>query len=264
MAGEKPTLTAYGRAPQQKSTAHRRQGSRLPVCPLPRRRHGARAGNALHRRGHGLDTSFGYAFPKASLAPAPTVPMLGNVLCLGARHDNPASSTPSGCLVDLGFNILATGGTQRFLADQGVPASASTRCSKAARTSSMDEERQCAAGVQHHRGPRRWRTPARCARPRLCKRCPITPRMGCRRPSAKVAKDKNCPGERDREKMQELQAIGKTAVLQSQAQRRKRILQKPQESPAQQAGRNDQQCSWHNLIERLHQAPQVCVACQRQ
>jgi carbamoyl-phosphate synthase large subunit len=56
MAGENlaDAFGAYGAVPEPpQAQPHRGQGSGLPLCQVPRRRHAARAGNALHRRGHG-------------------------------------------------------------------------------------------------------------------------------------------------------------------------------------------------------------------
>jgi carbamoyl-phosphate synthase large subunit len=155
MAGENSNRPSYGRAPNTQAQPHRRQGSRLPVCPVPRRRHAARAGNALHRRGHGARHDFAMAFAKASLAPAKcrcSAPSL-----FRARRDKPRALDAISSLVDLGFKHHGHRRHRNVISPtRASPASASTRCWKAARTSSMRSERQGPAGASTPpRAPRR-------------------------------------------------------------------------------------------------------------
>ncbi|MCJ2126135.1 carbamoyl-phosphate synthase large subunit [Methylobacterium sp. J-077] len=70
----------------------------------------------------GLDASFGVAFAKSQLGSGTQVPRSGTVF-VSVRDADKARILPSVKLLsDLGFSILATGGTQRFLVESGVPA----------------------------------------------------------------------------------------------------------------------------------------------
>ena len=70
----------------------------------------------------GIDTSFDRAFAKSQLGAGASVPRSGTVFVSLRDADKPGSVAPLRELVDLGFKILATGGTQRYLASQGLPA----------------------------------------------------------------------------------------------------------------------------------------------
>jgi carbamoyl-phosphate synthase large subunit len=70
----------------------------------------------------GLDASFGVAFAKSQLGSGTQVPRSGTVF-VSVRDADKARILPSVKLLsDLGFSILATGGTQRYLVENGVPA----------------------------------------------------------------------------------------------------------------------------------------------
>ncbi len=95
----------------------------FPVRPLPRRRHGAGPGDALDRRGHGPGPAISPSpSPRASSARAPSVPLGGAVFVSLRDADKPRIVEPLKALAALGFKIIATGGTQRFLAAHGVAA----------------------------------------------------------------------------------------------------------------------------------------------
>jgi carbamoyl-phosphate synthase large subunit len=70
----------------------------------------------------GFDESFGMAFAKAALSAGGPVPTTGTV-CVTVNDRDKASVTP---IVrrfhDLGFRIVATGGTHRYLRARGIPA----------------------------------------------------------------------------------------------------------------------------------------------
>ncbi|HSJ30116.1 MAG TPA: carbamoyl-phosphate synthase large subunit [Longimicrobiales bacterium] len=70
----------------------------------------------------GFDESFGMAFAKAALSAGGPVPTAGTV-CVTVNDSDKASVTP---IVrrfhDLGFRIVATGGTYRYLRARGIPA----------------------------------------------------------------------------------------------------------------------------------------------
>ena len=89
-----------------------------------------------------------------------------------------ASSTPMQLLAELGFKIVATSGTQRFLADEGVQAARDQQgAGRPAAYRRRDQERRDPAGLQHHRGRAGARRQSRrCAARPSCIRCPITPR----------------------------------------------------------------------------------------
>ncbi|MGQ3674547.1 carbamoyl-phosphate synthase large subunit [Xanthobacter sp. TB0139] len=71
----------------------------------------------------GLDTDFGEAFAKSQLGGGTTVPKSGTVF-VSLRDDDKERILPSiKMLEELGFKVIATSGTQRFLEEHGVAAS---------------------------------------------------------------------------------------------------------------------------------------------
>lgn len=123
MAGEalEPTLTAYGRAPQHRDLPHIAvKEAVFPFARFP----GVDTvlGPEMRSTGEvmGIDTSFGYAFAKSQLGAGSKVPLLGNVFVSLRDSDKPRALEAIRLLRDLGFDILATSGTQRYLADQGI------------------------------------------------------------------------------------------------------------------------------------------------
>ncbi len=75
----------------------------------------------------GLDGSFGVAFAKSQLGAGAKVPTAGKVF-VSVKDDDKDRLLPAiRQLVELGFSVTATGGTQRYLEDKGVP---STRINK--------------------------------------------------------------------------------------------------------------------------------------
>jgi carbamoyl-phosphate synthase large subunit len=69
----------------------------------------------------GLDRSFGVAFAKSQLGSSTNVPIGGAVFVSVRDADKARILAPVKDLVTLGFNVVATGGTQRFLEQNGVP-----------------------------------------------------------------------------------------------------------------------------------------------
>ena len=70
----------------------------------------------------GLDRSFGVAFAKSQLGGGTAVPKTGT-LFVSVRDGDKGRILPAvRTLAALGFRVLATGGTQRFLEENGVPA----------------------------------------------------------------------------------------------------------------------------------------------
>ena len=70
----------------------------------------------------GLDTTWPLAFAKAMLATGSALPLEGAVFVSVAARDKAAILAPARLLRSLGFEVLATEGTARFLRENGVPA----------------------------------------------------------------------------------------------------------------------------------------------
>ena len=70
----------------------------------------------------GIDSDFGKAFAKSQLGASTILPLSGTVFISIKDADKPAYVKICADLVELGFTIMATGGTQKALADAGVPA----------------------------------------------------------------------------------------------------------------------------------------------
>ncbi|MBS0523593.1 MAG: carbamoyl-phosphate synthase large subunit [Proteobacteria bacterium] len=68
----------------------------------------------------GLDQDFGRAFAKSQLGSGGKVPVEGAVFVSVKDADKPAMVKPVKRLVDLGFKVVATGGTADFLARHGI------------------------------------------------------------------------------------------------------------------------------------------------
>ena len=71
----------------------------------------------------GLDRSFDIAFAKSQLGAGSKVPVKGTVFVSVKDEDKPRIVESIRILADLGFRIVATGGTLRLLQDQGISAS---------------------------------------------------------------------------------------------------------------------------------------------
>ncbi len=69
----------------------------------------------------GIDTSFGLAYAKAELAAGQHLPDSGTVFISVNDRDKPAVIPIAQGFADLGFSILATGGTNKTLKDAGIP-----------------------------------------------------------------------------------------------------------------------------------------------
>jgi carbamoyl-phosphate synthase large subunit len=69
----------------------------------------------------GIDGDFGTAFAKAQLGAGVTLPQGGTVFVSVKNSDKPQVLPAVRRLVELGFRIIATGGTERYLADAGLP-----------------------------------------------------------------------------------------------------------------------------------------------
>jgi len=70
----------------------------------------------------GFDESFGLAFAKAEISAGMPLPLEGTVIVTVNDSDKPTVMPIASRFHELGFRILATEGTQRYLAARGVPA----------------------------------------------------------------------------------------------------------------------------------------------
>lgn len=68
----------------------------------------------------GLDRDFPRAFAKSQLAAGMSLPTSGTVFISVKDRDKVGMAALAGRLAAIGFKLMATGGTQRFLADQGL------------------------------------------------------------------------------------------------------------------------------------------------
>jgi len=68
----------------------------------------------------GLDKSFGVAFAKSQLGGGTTVPTKGTAFVSVKDSDKTRIIEPARQLIEMGFKIVATGGTARFLEEKGV------------------------------------------------------------------------------------------------------------------------------------------------
>ena len=109
----------------------------LPFDALRRRRHGARAGDEEHRRGHGRRRRLP---DRVRQGPGggrrSTCRTTGTVFITVTDNDKAAATQLATRFCDLGFQIVATGGTAQAISRMGVPVERSTRSRRARRTSS--------------------------------------------------------------------------------------------------------------------------------
>lgn len=68
----------------------------------------------------GIDQDFGRAFAKAQMAAGVVLPLKGKVFISVKDSDKPAVGILAMKLIELGFNVVATGGTADFLSNSGV------------------------------------------------------------------------------------------------------------------------------------------------
>jgi len=69
----------------------------------------------------GRDSDFGRAFAKAQIAAGQTLPVKGTVFISVSDRDKAAVTPIAQAFQNLGFRLVCTEGTQRFLAQQGIP-----------------------------------------------------------------------------------------------------------------------------------------------
>src|SRR5205823_6622525 len=70
----------------------------------------------------GIDRSFAIAFAKSQIGGGSRLPREGTVFISVKDDDKPRVTEAVRILVELGFRIIATSGTQRYLAERGLPA----------------------------------------------------------------------------------------------------------------------------------------------
>jgi len=70
----------------------------------------------------GIDSDFGAAFAKSQLGAGQLLPLMGTVFISVQDRDKPAVLGVARRFHELGFEILATGGTAEFLTQEGIPA----------------------------------------------------------------------------------------------------------------------------------------------
>jgi carbamoyl-phosphate synthase large subunit len=125
MAGEKldAAIAAYGKKPDPRNLTHIAvKEAVFPFARFP----GVDTllGPEMRSTGEviGLDTSFALAFAKSQLGASVELPRGGTVF-VSVRDDDKTRVLPAiKLLVENGFKVLATGGTQRYLAEQGIDA----------------------------------------------------------------------------------------------------------------------------------------------
>jgi carbamoyl-phosphate synthase large subunit len=125
MAGEKldATFAAYGEKPDPRNLKHIAvKEAVFPFARFP----GVDIllGPEMRSTGEviGLDTDFALAFAKSQLGASVELPRDGTVF-VSVRDDDKARVLPAiNLLVEQGFKVLATGGTARFLAENGISA----------------------------------------------------------------------------------------------------------------------------------------------
>ncbi|THF53833.1 carbamoyl-phosphate synthase large subunit [Allorhizobium terrae] len=125
MAGEKldAAIAAYGKKPDPRNLNHIAvKEAVFPFARFP----GVDTllGPEMRSTGEviGLDSNFALAFAKSQLGANVELPRDGTVF-VSVRDDDKTRVLPAiKLLVSIGFKVLATGGTQRFLAEQGIEA----------------------------------------------------------------------------------------------------------------------------------------------
>ena len=70
-----------------------------------------------------IDKDFSLAFAKSQLGAGMVLPTSGTVFISVRDHDKDKALVVAQTLAEIGFKVMATGGTQRFLEENGVPAS---------------------------------------------------------------------------------------------------------------------------------------------
>ena len=69
----------------------------------------------------GISDSFGWSFAKAQLAASNGLPLEGKILITVNDHDKPTVTPIARRFQEMGFEVLATGGTAKYLRARGIP-----------------------------------------------------------------------------------------------------------------------------------------------
>jgi carbamoyl-phosphate synthase large subunit len=86
----------------------------------------------------GIDREFGLAYAKAQIAGGGSLPTTGTVFISVNDADKPLIAPIARQLADLGFNIIATGGTHKVIADAGVPVQLIPKINEGKRPNMLD------------------------------------------------------------------------------------------------------------------------------
>ena len=101
----------------------------------------------------GIDHSFAIAFAKSQIGGGSRLPREGTVFVSVRDADKPRMLEAVGLLVALGFRVIATSGTQRYLVEQGIPASKINKVlGRAPAHRRCHQKRRSPARFQYHRG----------------------------------------------------------------------------------------------------------------
>ena len=183
----RPSPTCAPRDPARRRRRRRRcrrradrgQGGGAAVRPVPRRRHGARPGDALDRRGHGHRRLFGTAFAKSQEAAyAAGLPTSGTAFVSVANRDKRAMIFPIKRLADLGFRDPRDRGHRRRAAPQRRAVDRAPQAARAAANGEPTPSTRILAGdIAAHRQHavrrrRRGSTATRSAPPPSCEGVP--------------------------------------------------------------------------------------------
>ena len=99
----------------------------------------------------GIDRDYNVAFAKSQLGGGTRLPKSGTVFVSVRDADKPRILEATKLLAELGFRILATSGTQRYLAENGVAAVQDQQSRRGpAAYRRRDQKRRSAARFQHH------------------------------------------------------------------------------------------------------------------
>jgi carbamoyl-phosphate synthase large subunit len=124
----------------------------------------------------GIDHSFAVAFAKSQIGGGSGLPREGTVFVSVRDADKPRILEAMRLLSSLGFQVIATGGTQRYLVAEGIKAEKVNKVAEG-RPHIVDAIRN--GGVQlvliPPRAPSRWRTAGPCAELPSCIKSPTTP-----------------------------------------------------------------------------------------
>ncbi|MFD2578612.1 hypothetical protein ACFSTD_08495 [Novosphingobium colocasiae] len=100
----------------------------------------------------GIDGDFSHAFLKAQLGAGMTLPQGGTAFVSVKNADKAQILDAVRQLVAEGFRVIATGGTQKYLADAGLPVERVNKVAEGRPPRGRQDRRwRCGADLQHHR-----------------------------------------------------------------------------------------------------------------